>query len=272
MLPFLKSWICELKLGPVVADLLALRLQQVDSRVELILCQLVRIRDPQVGLRRLQVDGGVGDVDRAVVRRHLARVAGAVEHHAPAVGRRLDDVGVVHEDVGAPLVGHAVVDAVDRVVRRRLQRRGDVLEVGDQVGVDRHHVAAGDQPVGGVAGRRHAVVLARAHQLHHLVRGLAVLDLDLAPGLLLERLDDVGLGVALPGDQIEPALALADRRRQARRAAYAAGAPGIGAGRATATRGNGHRRHGERSHGDSNPHAETSSSGSLVASSSSGRL
>ena len=138
--------------APVVADLLALLLQQVDRGVELVLGQLIRIRDLEVGLSRLQVDGRVGDVDRAVVGVDLAGVARAVEDDAPAVGRRRDDVLVVHEDVRAPLVGDAVVHAVDRVVRRRLERRRDLLEVGDELlDVDGLHVAGGDQAVGGVA-------------------------------------------------------------------------------------------------------------------------
>jgi len=53
---------------------------------------------------------------------------------------------IASQDVGAPLVGHAIVQAVDGVVRRRLERRRDVLEVGDQLlDVDRLHVAGGDQ-------------------------------------------------------------------------------------------------------------------------------
>ena len=105
----------------------------------------------------------------------------------------------------------------DRVPRPVLQERRDVRVVGHQVGVHRRHVAAVDQPQGGVAGGRHPVVLAGLHQRDHLVRGVADLHVDLAAGLLLERRDPVDglvvgavLGVPGPGDDVE----LRPRRRR----------------------------------------------------------
>ena len=112
-----------------------------------VLVERVRVRDAEVGLRRHQVHGRVGDVDRAVVDRHRAvgRRA-ALEHDAPRVGRAVGErLGVVHEQVGAAAVGHAVRHAVDRVPRLQLEALEDVGVVRDQVGVDRRHLAAGDQ-------------------------------------------------------------------------------------------------------------------------------
>ena len=66
----------------------------------------------------------------------------------------------------------------------------------------------------GVAGGRDEVPLVPAavgHQRDHLAGGAGVLDVDDAARGLLEGLDPLGLGVALPGDDIERPLALADR-------------------------------------------------------------
>ncbi len=117
----------------------------------------------------------------------------------------------------------AVHLAVDRVPRLVLQRGIDVRIALDQVGVDRRDVAGVDQPQRGVAGGRHPVVLAGPHQLHHLVGGVADLDVDLAAGLLLERRHPVDgriggavLGVAGPGEDVtspSPSPSLASGRR-----------------------------------------------------------
>ena len=165
-----------------------------------------------------QVQRRVGDVDRVVVRGDLAAVlARLVEDDVPRLGRRLDLVRVVHQQVRAAAVRHAVHLAVDAVELLVLEGVEDVLVVRDQVGVDRVHVAALDQARGGVAGGGDAVVLAGPHQLHHLVRGVADLDVDLAAGLLLEvrhpvdlRVGRAVLDVAGPGDEVHLALALAE--------------------------------------------------------------
>ena len=96
--------------------------------------------------------------------------------------------------------------AVDRVVRRALERRDEVLAVGDPRRVDRLDVLAVDQPQARVAGRRDHVVLAaaaRTHQRHHLVGRAGVLRVHLAARLLLERLHPLRLRVALPRDQVQ---------------------------------------------------------------------
>ena len=108
--------------------------------------------------------------------------------------------------------------AVDRVVRRRLERAEEVLPVGDLRDVDRRDELRRDQAVGGVAGRRDDVVAAaRAHRGDHLVRAAGVLERRLAAGLRLVALDPRGLAVALPGDGLERALARCRSRAGARR-------------------------------------------------------
>ena len=73
------------------------------------------------------------------------------------------------------------------------------------------------QPQGGVARCRDTVVLAGAHELNHLVGRVADLDVDLAPGLLLEGMNPVDLRIVLPalrisrpGDDVQCPLAGAD--------------------------------------------------------------
>ena len=173
---------------------------------------------PEVRLGLRQVQRRVGDVDGGVVGGDLALVlAGIVEHRAPRVGRVADHVDVVHQQVGAPAVRDAVHLAVDRVPRLVLEERRDRRVVGHQGGVHRGDVAGVDQPQRRVTGRRHPVVLTAAHQLHHLVGGVADLDVDLAAGLLLERRHPVDglvvgavLGVAGPRDEVQ----LDPRRRR----------------------------------------------------------
>ena len=48
--PLANAWISFGVVGPVLADVLVLLLQQLDRGVELLLVELVRIRDPEVGL------------------------------------------------------------------------------------------------------------------------------------------------------------------------------------------------------------------------------
>jgi hypothetical protein len=161
---------------------------------------------------------GVGDVDRRVVRRHLAGVLrGVVEHRGPRRGRGSDVLLAVHQQVGAPAVRDAVHLPLHRVELLLLEERRDVAVVGHQVGVDRSHVTGRDQPQRGVAGRGHHVVLATLHQVDRLVGGVEVLYRRLAPGGLLEGRHPVDalvgrpvLGVAGPGQDVDRPLAGAD--------------------------------------------------------------
>ena len=210
------------RIVPVAADQLALPTQQVEGRLVLVLVQLVGVLDAEVRLVRHQIVGGVGDVDRSVIGLHAALVRLAVrqglllEDDIPALRRFLEDVGVVHQHVRAPLVGHAVVDAVHRVPGRVLQSLVHGLEARNQVEIDRLHPLAGHQPERGVARGGHEIEAALVHQRHHLVGGVGGLDVDLAAGLLLEVGDPViglvglaALDIAGPGDDVEFALALA---------------------------------------------------------------
>ena len=166
----------------------------------------------------LEVQGRVGDVDRVVVRGHLAGVwRGLVEDDVPARRSGLDLALVPHEQVRPAAVRDAVHLPVDRVEVPVLEARVDVLVVRDEVGVHRGDIAAGDEAQRGVTRRRDAVVAPRAHERDHLVRRVAGLDVDLAARLLLERGDPVDLrvgrpvlGVAGPGDDVQLALARAE--------------------------------------------------------------
>ena len=184
--------------------------------------------------------------------------AGLVEHGRPAVGRRRHGILVVHQQVGAAAVRDAVHLAVDRVPRLVLQRLEDVRVVGDQPGVDRLDVAAGDEAQGGVAGGGHDVVLAGAHQLHGLVGGAEGLDGDLAAALLLEVGDPVDrrvvgavLDVAGPGEDADLALGGAERREGLEVGDLeAAGGGGAAAGAGAAVRVGAAGRQGQGGHGD----------------------
>ena len=204
---------------PVELDELPLILKQRDRRVELLLVQLVRILDPEVRLRMLQVERRVGDLDRVVRDRDLALVLRVVQR-CPARRARLDLRLVVEQNVRAPLEGDAVVDAVDGVVRRRLEDRDEVLPARDQVDVHRPDVAAFDQPQARVARGGDEIPLAAAptaagaHERDHLVRRAGVLAMDLAAALLLELLGEARIGIVRPLDQVEGTLALPDRRGQ----------------------------------------------------------
>ena len=205
---------------PVLLDQRALLLQQLDGGVQLLLVELVGILDAEARILRRQIERRVGDLDRIVGHGDLALVLSVVDRR-PARRRRRHLLGVVQEHVRPPFVGEAVVHAVDRVVRRRLQLGDEVGEVRNQLHVDRLHVAAVDEAQARVAGGRHEVVLraaALAHQRHHLVRRAGVLAVHLAAGLGFERLDPGVFRVALPGHDVERALALADRLRVVRRA------------------------------------------------------
>ena len=82
-----------------------LLLEQVDGRVELLLVELVRIGDLQLGLRRLQVQRRVRDVDRPVVDRDLPLAGELVEDDRPSCRRlAVERLRVLHQEVGAPAV------------------------------------------------------------------------------------------------------------------------------------------------------------------------
>ncbi|MNZ96370.1 hypothetical protein D3C78_1155610 [compost metagenome] len=201
---------------PVAVDQFLLVAQQLDRRGVLLFVQLVGVGDAQRRLGGLQVERRIGDIDRPVIGLYAALVALAVgqvllgEHHVPAFRCLGEDLGVVHQHVRPPLVGRAVVDAVDGMPRAVLQALVDVLPVRDQVGIDRLHALAVDQPQRGVAGGGDQVVAALGHQADHLVGGGGGLHVDLAAGVLLELGHPVvvlvaftAFDVAGPGDDVE---------------------------------------------------------------------
>ena len=193
--------------GPVLAHVRRLRLQQLHRGVELLLVQLVRVLDSEIGLRRLQPERGVGDEDRVVVDRDLALVRRELilfPDHPPAVRVLRNSVGAEHEVVGAAPVGHAVGLPVERVVVLVLDPFLDVGEVRNQLRVDRSDVPRRHHPDAGVAGCRNAVVLARLHETDHVVRRAAVLRVHGATGRRRELVDE--LRVARPLDDVDLAL------------------------------------------------------------------
>ena len=105
-------------IGPVLADVRLLLLEQVDSGLELLVVELVRIVDAEIRLVRLQVHRGVRDVDRIVVDADLPLYFDA----SPDPGFRprgrvgLDLIRVPHQEVRPSAVGDAVVDTVHGVV------------------------------------------------------------------------------------------------------------------------------------------------------------
>src|SRR5262249_19697329 len=138
---------------------------------------------------------------------------GGVVDDGPA-GRLVGEYrGVVEQRVGAPLERDAVVHAIDRVERRILEIRLEVLPVGDQVDVHGLDVAPVDQAQVRVTGSRDHVPLPAAavlHQADHLVRRSSGVLVDLAAGRLGERVDPRFVGVAVPQDQVQLTLAGAD--------------------------------------------------------------
>ena len=193
--------------------------QQVEHRLVLLFVKRVRVLDAEFRALAHQVQRGIGHGDRHVECLHAALVGLSVgqrlflEHHAPAGGRVLEHLGAVQQQVRRPLERHAVVPALDGVPGSVLQPRIDAGIGRHARGVDRLHLAGGNQAQRGIAGCGHQVESALVHQGHHLlgVRGRA--HRDLAAGVLLEGADPVvgriagaAFGVTRPDQQVELAL------------------------------------------------------------------
>ena len=211
---------------PVAADQRALRPKQIYHRRVLPRVQLIRILDPELRLVFHQIKGGVGDVDRTVIGLNPSLVALAVgkglllEHDRPALRRLFEDFGIVGKHVGSPLIGDAVVNAVDCVPRCILEPLVDAAPAWDQVGIDGLNLPARNQAQRRIARGRDKVESALSHQRDHRVRRRRGLNIDLAARFLLESGDPViifvglaALDIAGPGNDIELALALADSGR-----------------------------------------------------------
>ena len=124
--------------------------QQIEHGGVLGFVELIGIFNTQLRLLSLQVQRRVGDVDWAVIGLHATFVGFAVgqilrfKHHAPAGGCGWEGAGVVHQYVRAPLIRRAVGLLVNRVPRRILEARVEILPVGNQRGVNRLHASAAD--------------------------------------------------------------------------------------------------------------------------------
>ncbi|MNG92144.1 hypothetical protein D3C79_510650 [compost metagenome] len=208
---------------PVAPHQLALLAQQIEGGLVLLLVQFVRILDAERGLMAHQIEGCIGNVDGAIECLYPPLVGFAVrqglllEHHTPGVGRLGEHLGVVHQYVAAPLVGHAIVLAIYRVPGSILQAGVYLAVARDERQVECLHLAPRDEAQAGVAGGSHQIEAPLVHQGHHLVRGGGRLDADLAAGLLLEAGYPVvvlvglaALHVAGPGHDIELAFTLAE--------------------------------------------------------------
>ena len=92
------------------------------------------------------------------------------EHHVPRGGRRvLERLGIIHQHVWAPEVGHTVMHAVNRVPGRIFQAVVDLVLRWDQIGVDRLHTLARDQAQRRVTRGCDQIKAALVHQGNHFV-------------------------------------------------------------------------------------------------------
>ena len=177
---------------PVAAHDGPLHAQQVERGLVLIFVQLVGRGDAKLGLVEHQVLRRIRDMDRAVIGLYATCIGLAIgqvhgfEYDVPRGWRLFENIGVIHQNVGAPHIRHAVMHAVHGMPARLLQTRIDGGPRGDQRGIDRLHAAAGDQAQRGVARSGDKVKPALVHQRNHLVRGIGGLDLDHAAGVGLE--------------------------------------------------------------------------------------
>ena len=208
---------------PVAAHQITLLAQQVQRCLVLVFVQLIGAGDAQLRLVEHQVLRGIGDVDRAVIGLHPALVRRAVgqgllfKNHVPRRGGFLENLGVVHQNVRSPHIGHAIVHTANGVPGRVLQALVNRAPGRDQAGVDRLHALARDQPQRRIARRGHKVEPAFVHQGHHLVRCGCRLDVHLAAGRFFEPGDPVkglvGLAafdIACPGHDVQLAFTRPD--------------------------------------------------------------
>src|SRR5512141_1579761 len=100
---------------PIAADKRSLGRKQGYRRSVLVRGELVRILDPELRLLLHEVDGCIGDIDRAVIGLHTSLVALAVgkglllEYDRPALRCLFEDIGIIGEHIRAPLIRDAVM-------------------------------------------------------------------------------------------------------------------------------------------------------------------
>ena len=95
-----------------------------------------------------QIDRRIGDVNRGIICSNLAAELagfGLVKHHVPG-SRFLGEIRlVVHQQIRAVTVGHAIALAVHRVEITVLQETVHILVIGDEIGINRLHQPTVDQ-------------------------------------------------------------------------------------------------------------------------------
>ena len=124
-----------------------------------ILCfgELVRVFDTQLRLGRFDEQRRIGDINRAVIGLHASLIGFTVRQilfgkdDAPAVRRRREGFGVVHQQVWPPLVRRAVDFTADVKPFPFHNPLVEGFPVGDKIGVNRLDAFAHDQPQGGIA-------------------------------------------------------------------------------------------------------------------------
>ena len=201
---------------PITTNQGTLHPQQVERGFVLVLVQFIGRGDAKFGFVSHQIQGRIGDVDRAIVGLHAPFVRDAVrqvhflEDDVPAGRRFGKSCRVIHQHVRTPLIGHAVMLAIDRKPRRVLQADIDIGPTWDQGGVHFLHAFARDQSQRRVARSCDQIETAFVHQGDHFVRSIGGFYVDFAAGRCLEfghpikgRVGFAAFDVAGPGDDVE---------------------------------------------------------------------
>src|SRR6218665_2042972 len=95
--------------------------QNIENLGILLGIELIGILDAQVRAGGLQEQRRISDVDRTIVSLYATFVRFAIieillfEHYRPGCWRALENLRVVHQHIGAPLVGNAIDLAIDDV-------------------------------------------------------------------------------------------------------------------------------------------------------------
>ncbi|CCJ98074.1 hypothetical protein BN130_608 [Cronobacter malonaticus 507] len=212
---------------PVAVDQLMLVAQHFQHRAILRLGQLIRIGNAKLRLSGFNVKRRIGDINWPVVSLHAPLVGFAVrqrllhKQHRPAVRRRRERFGVVHQQVWPPLVRRAVDFTVEIKPFAFNEARVDIFPVRDERGVNRLHAFAHNKAQRGVAGGRDQIVTALRHQADHFIRRGGGFHIHGAAGRFFKFghpvIGFVGLAafdITRPRDDIEAAFTLAELGRR----------------------------------------------------------
>ena len=201
---------------PVAVNQRLLVTQHFQHRFVLGFGQLIGVIDPELWLGGFDKQRGVGDIDRAIIGLHSPLIGFAIrkillhEDHAPAVRRRREYAGVVHQQVRSPLIRRAVDFAPDVKPCSLRNARVKSAPPGNQRCVNRLNAFTHDQTQRSIARGGHQIVAPLSHQADHFVGGGGGFHIDLTAGLLFKLADPVVLLVGLtafdiprPGDNIQ---------------------------------------------------------------------